>query len=93
MNLPALPQDKANHFVYGSLIALAFLLAGRWFYPQVAAWIALSGVCFFGLGKEISDWWQNRKGGTHGVELLDAVATIAGGLPVVIAALIHAKIA
>ena len=76
MSFPTLPQDKANHFVYGAVIACAVALffGPRWALGVVAALAAL---------KEASDWWQNRKGGSHGVELLDALATIAGGAIVV----------
>lgn len=72
MNLPSLPQDKANHAVYGAAIACAASLI-------LSPWWALLIVVAFGVLKEVSDWWQNRKGGHHGVELLDALATIAGG--------------
>ena len=72
MNLPILPQDKANHAVYGAAIAATVS-----FYSP---WWALGAVTAVAVGKELSDWWQNRKGGAHGIELADAVATVAGGL-------------
>lgn len=71
MNLPLLPQDKANHVVYGAVIAAAVSV----YDVQKAAAV----VMLFAVGKELSDWWQNRKGGNHGVEVMDAVATVGGG--------------
>jgi hypothetical protein len=71
VNLPLLPQDKANHAVYGAAIAAV----GLCYSLEVGA-----GLCvFFAVGKEISDWWLNRRGGNHGVEIADAAATIFGG--------------
>ena len=80
MNLPSLPQDKANHVIYGAVIALLAYIIAKWTYPQAAMWISLVASTGLGLIKEASDWWQNRKGGNHGVELWDAVATAAGGI-------------
>jgi hypothetical protein len=77
--IPSLPQDKANHFFYGSLIFLAALAIFR--RPDAAyALVVLAAV-----GKEALDWLSNMravKAGlmpTHGVEFLDALATCAGG--------------
>lgn len=68
-----IPQDKANHVVYGAVVACAVsLLAGP-------GWAFLASVVV-AVGKEISDWYQNTKGGSHGVEAYDAVATILGGV-------------
>jgi hypothetical protein len=72
MNLPSLPQDKANHAVYGAVIAAIVSLH--------SIQLALIVVICVGVGKELSDWWQNRHGGHHGVEALDVVATVFGGL-------------
>lgn len=78
MNLPLLPQDKANHVCYGALIACVVSI---FFGP----WWALLATAAVAVLKELSDWWQNtRNGGSHGVELLDAAATIAGGALVVL---------
>lgn len=77
MNLPQLPQDKANHALYGAAIACVISI---FFGP----WWALVAVAVVAVLKELSDWWQNRKGGSHGVEFLDAAATIAGGVLVVL---------
>lgn len=76
MSLPSLPQDKANHFVYGALVAAP---PASFFDPA----IALIAVVVVGVGKEALDWWQNQRGGKHGVEVMDAVATVCGGLAVI----------
>jgi hypothetical protein len=75
MSLPSLPQDKANHFVYGAIIAALT----SFFSPH----IAIVAVVIVGAGKELSDWWQNQRGGNHGIEIMDAVSTICGGLIVI----------
>jgi hypothetical protein len=75
MSLPLLPQDKANHFVYGALIA-----SPTSFFDL---YIAIVAVVMVGVGKEVLDWWQNQRGAKHGVEFMDAVATICGGLSVI----------
>jgi hypothetical protein len=77
-NLPQLPADKANHFAYGCLIALAGAgvasLAGC--DPRSGAALAAIGA---GILKEALDYWT--WGGS--VDALDAVATAAGAVPVV----------
>lgn len=73
MSLPVLPQDKANHFVYGAVImALSALV--------VQPLQALAIVGAFAVLKEGVDWCLKRKGGKHGVEVLDILATVAGGV-------------
>lgn len=83
MNLPVLPEDKANHALYGAVIALIAYGIVHKTYPQAAIWASLLAASTAGVLKEVSDWWQNRKGGHHGIEFWDAAATIAGGLIVV----------
>lgn len=73
MNLPELPQDKANHALYGALIASATTV-------PLGFRVAFSLVVAAAVLKEASDWWQNRKGGAHGVEWRDAAATVFGGV-------------
>jgi uncharacterized membrane protein HdeD (DUF308 family) len=85
MNLPILPQDKANHWVYGGIIyAVAYLLSLA--FPIItfpAAYVALAIVALFAVGKEALDAYMNTKNpGSHGVELNDALATIAGSIVV-----------
>lgn len=63
-------QDKINHFVAGQAVASVLLLIG---------WeISLMAVVLLAVSKEA---WDGRGNGT--VELLDAAATIAGGVLIV----------
>lgn len=71
MNLPVLPQDKANHVVYGT----ALTAIGMCYSPVAGAVLCAA----FAVGKEVYDWWDNQHGGRHGVELNDALATMSGG--------------
>lgn len=77
--IPSLPQDKANHAIYGALIFLAALAILR--RPDAAYGL----VVLAAVGKEALDKLSNMravKAGllpTHGVEFLDALATCAGG--------------
>lgn len=86
--LISLPQDKANHACYGSLIFLLALCLLR------RADLAYAVVVMMAFGKEAVDWLSNRaavKAGlepTHGVEWLDVVATCAGGAVPLVARLI-----
>jgi hypothetical protein len=85
MNLPFLPQDKANHLAYGAAIFSVVLLLAHFFYPDVQIAIAGLTVVFVAFAKEANDArinWQstgNPLHGPHGVELLDALATVFGG--------------
>lgn len=82
MVIPLIPQDKANHFIYGAVVAFIVSLV-------VSPVLALAATAVVAVGKELSDWYQNTKGGSHGVEGLDAVATIIGGVMVVLPQLIN----
>jgi len=89
--MPSLPQDKANHCIYGAVIFLAvYFLLSIWLIPH-AAYAALAVSALVGLGKEIADAWANYKAtgnwrtGPHGVEGLDAAATAAGGFALFVA--------
>lgn len=63
-------QDKINHFVAGQAVALVLLLIG---------WeISLMVVVLVAISKEA---WDSQVNGT--VELLDALATILGGIVIV----------
>ena len=85
MNLPQLRADHANHAITGAAIFSAALLLARLAAPSHALLIAGAAVLLAAVGKEISDWIINRRAiargaqPTHGVELLDAVATCFGG--------------
>lgn len=85
MTLPQLPQDKANHWVYGSLIYLTFFTLFSFLSLPLIEFLSLGVVITFAVAKELADWMINErlvednKQPTHGVEFLDALATIAGG--------------
>lgn len=78
MNLPLLPQDKANHAIYGALIALVVgvVLTREW---------GLVAAIGMGALKEASDYALNRRAiargelPPHGVEAYDLIATSLGG--------------
>lgn len=79
-----IPVDKLAHFFAGAIIAAPFwLFAAQPLHGLIAATLA-------GFGKELVDHFNNRKAEENGkpapnsVELLDAVATAAGGLLVFI---------
>lgn len=83
--------DKIMHMKAGVLIAMFALAAS---FACVAAGLApvsaiplavgLAGLVG-GLVKEVADWLENKAHpGTHGVEVLDALATAAPGLLVAI---------
>jgi hypothetical protein len=86
MNLPQLPQDKANHLAYGALTFCLVFLVAHFFFPSIQLGFAFLITVISAVGKEASDAWINWKAtgdpmkGPHGVELLDAVATISGGV-------------
>jgi hypothetical protein len=94
MQLISLPQDKANHVIYGALITLVALVAFNLFGVQHSAALALAVCAIMGIAKEAVDHISNliniREGKPpeHGVEFLDAVATVAGGLLIFLAAAI-----
>lgn len=84
--IPSLPApDKLAHIVVGALIfnAAGLLALALGFEPPSA--IAMAAVGLAAVGKEVSDRWQNHRARAagrpepHGVELLDAAATVAGG--------------
>ena len=68
MNLPTIPHDKANHFIYGFVI---FVLSNL----VLNEWISLAVVCLFAFGKEIYDEWKYG-----GFDIYDAIWTIAPAL-------------
>jgi hypothetical protein len=76
--LPQLPQDKANHFIYGAVITTitTLLLIISQNYSLLP--YCLHPTIIAGIGKEIYD----RVSGKGTPEVLDAVATISGGLAV-----------
>lgn len=82
--LPIIPQDKANHFAYGAATFTATYTLTA-FQQLPALPIAAAAVALVAFGKEALDWLSNRRAraagfpAPHGVELLDALATLAGG--------------
>ena len=73
MKLPVIPLDKANHALYGAVIAsVGSLLAG----PI----LGLVACLFAAIGKELYDMTTGR--GEHSP--VDALATLGGGLLVVV---------
>jgi len=81
MELPQLPQDKANHAIYGAAICLVVggFLGANW--GLLAALVA-------GVGKEALDYVLNKRAGQapqHDVSIEDAFATFAGGIVIFLA--------
>lgn len=70
MKLPLIPQDKANHAIYGALIF--FVL--QFFVAPIIALFAVAIVAFL---KEVYD----RVTHSGNSEVLDFLVTIAGAIP------------
>lgn len=74
-----IPHDKALHIIYGAAI---FAVAHFFLSPL----LALAVVALVGFAKEAHDAWVNWQAtgdisrGPHGVEIMDWIATIFGGL-------------
>ena len=85
MQLPQLPADKGNHFLYGAVAAAIAAPIGVYF-GLPASIAALAGSIAAGAAKEALDYWQNtqalKRGETplHSVDVYDFLATAAGGL-------------
>jgi hypothetical protein len=97
MNLPIIPQDKANHFIYGAVIAVvAGLVANQLDLPVVIC--SVGAATLFGAAKEALDWYKNRearKAGAlppHGVEIADFLFTVAGGVSVNLLFMMHKNV-
>ncbi|HNB05743.1 MAG TPA: hypothetical protein PKV97_07420 [Thauera aminoaromatica] len=91
MQLPMIPQDKANHAIYGGAIALvAAAIAHVAGAREWQAQIALGAACAAGVAKEVADYIvarRQRANGdavTHGVDGWDAAVTALGGMAVAI---------
>jgi hypothetical protein len=84
MQLPSIPADKLGHFFYGALMTTGSMCL--WHTPMVSLGI----VCAVAAAKEFSDWWANYQAAKkdlpppHGVEFLDWVATVGGGVAVIL---------
>ena len=77
IKLPQLPQDKANHFIYGTLI---YLIGSIWILPVPCLFITAS-IAFF---KEFYDIYTHSD-----FSFADFIATCAGGITIMIAQLIQ----
>jgi len=95
MSLPSLPQDKANHALYGAFITLVVLATFTALGIPHAPQYALGAAVVAGALKEVVDRMENMQAvqrgepSLHGVEFWDAAATWAGGLIVFLAAVIN----
>ncbi|BDD04491.1 hypothetical protein [Aureibacter tunicatorum] len=91
MKLPLAPQDKANHFLYGSVITCISILAilyidQKLFASNFLIWMGIVPAIAFGIFKEV---WDSR--GRGNVEAMDAVWTIFGGVPIWLCTLLAMK--
>lgn len=68
MNLPIIPHDKANHFIYGFVI---FFLSNLF----LNEYFSIGIVFIFAFGKEVYDEWKYG-----GFDWKDLIATILPGL-------------
>lgn len=69
MNLPLIPQDKANHFIYGLVI---FMVVAILLTPV----IGLGACTVAAFGKEVYDLQHKDR---HTPDIYDAIWTIIGG--------------
>jgi hypothetical protein len=84
MSLPQLPQDKANHALYGAAFAIFAVWALGWRVNPMA--VAVLSAALIGAVKEFSDWYINRRTpDAHDVSPLDILATTLGGVLVSLA--------
>ena len=85
-NLPSLPQDKANHAIWGAILAFGVYVVASVLDIPFAAELGLVVAVAAAIFKEVTDKLANIKAAKlglpapHGVEFYDAVATAAGGL-------------
>lgn len=77
-HLPQLPADKANHFVYGCVIAFVGALVAQLIGSDPRTGAGLAAIAA-GIVKEVLDYWT---WGGH-VQALDALATAFGAAPVI----------
>jgi CO dehydrogenase/acetyl-CoA synthase alpha subunit len=96
MSIYLFPQDKANHFIYGSICGLGTLAVLHVFnVPDIGGYGYSAGAIFsatlLGAFKELDDYILNRRAiaqgmpPPHGVEWMDMIATALGGLAMGIA--------
>lgn len=75
-----IPYDKCLHFIAGGFTA------GIIYALTMNIWCAIAAAAAVGIAKEAYDYLHPDK---DTAEVLDAVATIAGAAPILIAAYIH----
>ena len=80
MNLPQLPQDQANHYLYGSACAVVGAPVAQALGLDCRLG-AIAAAAAAGVAKEVYDRVSKKGTPDH----RDAIATAAGALPVVLA--------
>lgn len=85
--LPVIPEDKANHIIYGACVAgVTLAICAGVKRPDLGPLSGLSAAFIAGCLGELSDWWNNRKAtkaglpAAHSVDPEDIVATVIGGV-------------
>jgi len=83
MQLPSIPADKLGHFFYGTLMTAVVMCITHSIFLSIGVCAVVAAL------KEFTDWLANYRAAKqgfpppHGVEFLDWVATVGGGLAVV----------
>ena len=83
-NLPSIPADKLGHFFYGTLMTTVVMCVTHSVFLSIGVCAGVAAL------KELSDWWANYQAAKkdlpppHGVEFLDWVATVGGGVAVIL---------
>lgn len=96
--LPSLPHDKANHAIWGAILAFGVYVVGTVLDIPYAAELGLLAAVAAAIFKELTDKLANIKAAKlgrkppHGVEVYDAVATAAGGLIIYLSSSIESLI-
>lgn len=86
--LPLIEQDKANHFIYGSVISFAvivFLSIALAVPPFIASVLGVVAGAAMGILKEVYDYLHKE---THTPDIKDIVWTILGSFVVSIPGLV-----
>ena len=88
--MPIIPHDKALHIIYGAFIFTVMFVLSHLSVSHYEMYVASAAVVVAAVAKELRDLWSSIQSKrlnltpTHGVEVMDAVATIAGGVVVLI---------
>lgn len=77
MKLPLFPQDKVNHYLYGTIIYMLSYLVLNYYFAMIP-------VVLIGAAKEIYDY-KTKKGNP---DMFDFVWTVLGGLMCLVIVLI-----